>query len=453
MATGQNFRVDSFVAGLAIKAPCKTISLIDIPTLSGSGGTIGGYVVSEGDRVVLAAQTDPIDNGIYTIESSAWQRAGDCDGNRDIVGGTIIPIWRQAMTDVPLYQIDGLPDPIIIGQDAIPISLYYDPGSVIEVDTLLSVTTRGDNTDVPIFFNPVGPATSMITLNSGGLLSLANSLDSGGITIGHSATTTMRLSATGLVTGFQFDGLTSYLRLLGTGGDGPSLIMADRASADPSLASLGQIWVNNVPNPHELYFTNEDDQDINLTAELWDNGTRQVLANPLGAAFRAAVYIGDDDNGFGSGDGHLYISSAANAIVDLPNMGQFWVRSSSPVRPTFTNEDGDDQLLDPSISEIISVVASRVGILTDKGKTVGFSGGTAAQTMTIPAEGSVPYQIGTFLAWDNNGSVPFDIAITTDTLIFADDGSTGTRTLAPAGYAVAQKIAAGVWKIAGKQLS
>ena len=91
MATGQNYRVDGFVAGLAIKAPVKTISLVNIATLSGVGATIGGYLVSEGDRVLLAAQTDPIDNGIYTIESSAWQRAGDFDGNRDIVGGHDYP--------------------------------------------------------------------------------------------------------------------------------------------------------------------------------------------------------------------------------------------------------------------------------------------------------------------------------------------------------------------------
>jgi len=105
------------------------------------------------------------------------------------------------------------------------------------------------------------------------------------------------------------------------------------------------------------------------------------------------------------------------------------------------------------MSETISVVASRTNIMEDKGKTTTFTGSTAAQTMTIPASGAVAYQIGTFLAWDNSGSVSFSIAITTDTLIFADDNSTGTRTLAAGGMAVAQKVGATTWKIAGAGLT
>lgn len=149
----------------------------------------------------------------------------------------------------------------------------------------------------------------------------------------------------------------------------------------------------------------------------------------------------------------IQLEEAAAPGANNAGYGQYWVRSASPCRPEFRDDTDVNQLLDPSISEIISVVASRVGILTDKGKTVGFTGGTAAQTMTIPANGSVPYQIGTFLAWDNSGSVSISIAITTDTLIFADDNSTGTRTLAAGGHAVAQKVGATTWKIAGAGLS
>jgi uncharacterized protein YaiE (UPF0345 family) len=146
-------------------------------------------------------------------------------------------------------------------------------------------------------------------------------------------------------------------------------------------------------------------------------------------------------------------SEAAAPAPNIAGRGQWWTRSSAPCRPTYTDDTDVDQLLDPSISEIISVVASRTGILTDKGKTVAFTGGTVAQTMTIPASGAVAYQIGTLLAWDNSGSVSISIAITTDTLIFADDNSTGTRTLAAGGAAVAQLVGAGVWKIAGAGLS
>lgn len=148
----------------------------------------------------------------------------------------------------------------------------------------------------------------------------------------------------------------------------------------------------------------------------------------------------------------IRLAEQAASGSDVANWGQYWVRSSGPNRPTFTDDVGTDQLLDPSLSEIISVVASRVGILTDKGKTVAFTGATAAQTMTIPANGSVAYPIGTLLAWDNSGSVAISIAITTDTLRFAKDNTTGTRTLAAGGFACALKVGATSWKIAGSAL-
>jgi hypothetical protein len=177
------------------------------------------------------------------------------------------------------------------------------------------------------------------------------------------------------------------------------------------------------------------------------NGTNFIWSGPANSValvsgfdqFRLAMTLG--------------MTEQAAPDGDVGGVGQFWVRSSNPNRPTYTDNAGVDQLLDPSISEIVSVVASRNIVLTDKGKTIGFTGSTAAQTMTLPANGTIAFQIGSLVAFDNDGSVPISIAITTDTLIFADDGTTGTRTLAADGSAVAQKIGATRWKISGAQLS
>lgn len=132
---------------------------------------------------------------------------------------------------------------------------------------------------------------------------------------------------------------------------------------------------------------------------------------------------------------------------------QLFALDSSPNQLHVTDDTGVRQLLDPSMSQFNNQVGNYTAVIGDKGKTIGFTGAVAAQTFTIPANASVAYVIGTFLAFDNNGSVPISIAITTDTLIFADDGTTGTRTLAAGGFAVAQKIAATTWKIAGRQLT
>lgn len=161
-----------------------------------------------------------------------------------------------------------------------------------------------------------------------------------------------------------------------------------------------------------------------------------------------------DGDGFNLNDmGVLFMREQATADADITAQGQWWVQSQGPNVPFFTDDTGIDQLLDPSFSPIISIVANYTFDINDKGKTAGFTGSTAAQTVTIPASGSAAYKIGTFLRIDNDGSVSISIAITTDTLIFADDATTGTRTLAAGGSAVAQKIGATRWKIAGAGLT
>lgn len=82
--------VDAFSAGLDPKesARCATTANIDLTT----GGllTIDGVNVSAGDRVLVRAQTDNTENGIYVVASGAWTRASDFDGtpSNEVSGGS-----------------------------------------------------------------------------------------------------------------------------------------------------------------------------------------------------------------------------------------------------------------------------------------------------------------------------------------------------------------------------
>ena len=79
---------------------------------------------------------------------------------------------------------------------------------------------------------------------------------------------------------------------------------------------------------------------------------------------------------------------------------------------------------------------------------------TASQTMTIPANGTVAYPVGTtitFIAGPSATTV--SIAITTDTMYLAGTGTTGTRTLAAHGMATAVKVASTTWYINGTGLT
>jgi hypothetical protein len=79
---------------------------------------------------------------------------------------------------------------------------------------------------------------------------------------------------------------------------------------------------------------------------------------------------------------------------------------------------------------------------------------TNSQTITIPANASVAYPIGTTLTFIAGPSATtVTIAITSDTLRLAGGTSTGTRTLAANGMATAVKVAATTWYINGTGLT
>ena len=88
--------------------------------------------------------------------------------------------------------------------------------------------------------------------------------------------------------------------------------------------------------------------------------------------------------------------------------------------------------------------------LTDNGKHIFETG--AGKTITIPANGSVAFPIGATvtIAADANA---LTIAITSDSLRWAQGGSLGSRTLAAYGIATIIKTAATEWRISGTGLS
>jgi hypothetical protein len=76
----------------------------------------------------------------------------------------------------------------------------------------------------------------------------------------------------------------------------------------------------------------------------------------------------------------------------------------------------------------------------------------ALQTITIPANSSVAFEIGTTIVIINANLVS-TIQITTDTLLLAGTTSTGTRTLAENGMATLVKITSTSWIISGNGIS
>ena len=92
-------------------------------------------------------------------------------------------------------------------------------------------------------------------------------------------------------------------------------------------------------------------------------------------------------------------------------------------------------------------------VLADAGKIIRKASGGAGETITIPANSSVAFPIGTVVVIHNDGGGNLSIAITTDTLEEWASGSTGTRTLSDNGKAVLEKATSTLWKISGLGVS
>lgn len=90
--------------GLAVKAPCRVATTANI-TLSGEQ-TINSVAVVAGDRVLVKDQTTASENGVYEVSTSAWTRAADFDGNRDVISGTLVLVegglFYELTTDNPI---------------------------------------------------------------------------------------------------------------------------------------------------------------------------------------------------------------------------------------------------------------------------------------------------------------------------------------------------------------
>ena len=93
-------------------------------------------------------------------------------------------------------------------------------------------------------------------------------------------------------------------------------------------------------------------------------------------------------------------------------------------------------------------------VMADSGKTIYHpASDNNTRTFTIPAHASVAFPIGTVVTFVNLAAANLSIAITSDTMNLAADGTTGTRTLAQYGVATVIKLENTNWFIGGNNIS
>jgi len=113
--------LDGLSSAVAIKGPCKVAAVANV-TLSGEQ-TIDGVLTSE-SRVLVTAQTDARENGVYVTSSGDWRRAADFSRNNDVKKGTQVRVTDGGSYAQTVWVVTAA-DPVI---DTDNITIARDTG-------------------------------------------------------------------------------------------------------------------------------------------------------------------------------------------------------------------------------------------------------------------------------------------------------------------------------------
>jgi hypothetical protein len=101
-----------------IREPVRLVSTVNVDMSIGGLLVVDGVQTVAGDRILLTAQTDATENGIYTAAAGPWYRATDARSPRAINLGVRVVVQEGAYAQTIWEFRTLLPD---IGDDAISI--------------------------------------------------------------------------------------------------------------------------------------------------------------------------------------------------------------------------------------------------------------------------------------------------------------------------------------------
>ena len=145
MASVRQDRLDGVQSSVALKAPVVVATTANI-TLSGTQ-TIDGVAVVADDRVLVKNQTATAENGIYDVSATAWTRARDWNGARDIVSGTRVFINSGTVNAGFQAQITTA-NPITIGTTGLAFTLVDLIDATVAADLATIAPISADITTV-----------------------------------------------------------------------------------------------------------------------------------------------------------------------------------------------------------------------------------------------------------------------------------------------------------------
>ncbi len=139
----QNDRTAGLVGNTGVKAPVKAASTAAL-VLSGEQ-TIDGVACVSGDRVLVKDQADGVDNGVYEVDTGAWSRTKDFDGQYDVLQGSLIVVAQGTAYGGQALRLTTA-NPITIGTTSLAfdfalsaLTLSYTPATGVLAGILTNV--------------------------------------------------------------------------------------------------------------------------------------------------------------------------------------------------------------------------------------------------------------------------------------------------------------------------
>jgi len=115
------------VGELGAKSPVLVATMVNI-TLSGEQ-TVNGVAVVEGDNVLVNAQDDETENGVYVVSTSAWTRAVWFNNELNAVSGTLILTTSGTQYPNTLWEVVCADAPIVFGTSEITFNFFQKSGA------------------------------------------------------------------------------------------------------------------------------------------------------------------------------------------------------------------------------------------------------------------------------------------------------------------------------------
>jgi len=436
---------------------------------AGNGLTLDGTEFSVNSSQPQITQVGTLTNLSVTgnVTGGNLGTAGQVTATGNITGGNLrtasVVIGDGPISGVTTFSATGNAN---VGNIGAATGAFTTISGTLSTAAQTNITSLGTLTSLTVTGNVQGgnlTTTGAVTGNGRALTSLsASNIDTGtlaqarlanasltvngtAITLGGSGTVTANTpnsvtfnnSGTGAASGQTFNGSAAVTVSHNTLGAAP-------AAGSTNITSVGTVTVGTwQANLISTTYTAAKVTSVNgstgaVSGLAVTSGTLGQFASTTSAALAGVI---SDETGTGS------LVFANSPTLVSPALG-------TPASGTLTNctVDGTDAVGFRNVP-INSQSTNYTTVATDSGKTILHpSTDNNARTFTIPANSSVSYALGTVLTFVNMANT-LTIAINSDTLFLANDGSTGSRTLAAYGVATAVKLTSTTWLISGPGLT